>query len=183
MSSIKTLITILLVAAGILTLKYLVQPAWIEAQALQGEIVVVNDAIDKTKEVIRVYDDLVSRYDNISPENIERITNFLPSKPAVPDLLIDTDIMVANAGLSDSNLTVQDGSGASTAPVPGVETVNMTLAVGGSYESLHSLLNILEKNLRLIDITGISFTAPQKEEDFKFNLLGRTYYQTKGIFN
>ena len=60
--------------------------------------------------------------------------------------------------------------------IPGVRALPFTVEVSGSYENFKKFLGSLEKNLRLIDIEQVNFTASGESGAIDFTLKAKTYY-------
>ena len=79
MSGLKIIITLLLILSGVLVIQYLVRPEWDLISQRQTELTVVRTTLDETKGLMSLYDELDARYQQISPDEITRITEFLPA--------------------------------------------------------------------------------------------------------
>lgn len=193
MNSLKTLITILLFISGALAIQYLVMPKWQEINQIRTELAAVQDTLDQTKNLVRLYDDLDARYQQVSPDDITRVTDFLPPKPDIGDLLIDMDTLVKNAGMRLDNIAFEDTAGSSVTAVAApnsedssagrnlIEPLKFSLRVSGSYEQFQTFLDSVENNLRLVDVQRIGFSG-KDEDSYQFNLDAQTYYQKKNVF-
>lgn len=76
------------------------------------------------------------------------------------------------------------GSGATTngakrsEKVPGAQELPFSVQVAGTYENFKKFLVNTERDLRLIDVDEISFSASgKKDESIEFTLKAKTYYQ------
>jgi len=54
-------------------------------------------------------------------------------------------------------------------------TLSMSFSTTGSYESFLALLGSLEKSLRIIDVTGLQFSANESGL-YDFSVTARTYW-------
>lgn len=196
MSTLKTIITILLVISGVMEIQYLVRPEWDVVNQRKADLATVQQTLDETKDLGRRYDELDARYQQISPDDIARITDFLPPKPDIGDLLIDVDTLAANAGMKLDSISFDEGAGkvsAVTASAPPateasaagelIESFGFSFKTPGSYEAFQKLLTSLENNLRLVDITKVTFGAGSDDSDhYQFTVEAKTYYQKKNVF-
>ncbi len=85
----------------------------------------------------------------------------LPTGPATPELLVQIEALSLESGMNDAVASVDLGNG-STAPLP--ELNNRVQQLTGhfdfkavSYEQLKSIIDVVQKNLRLFDITNVSY--------------------------
>ena len=70
------------------------------------------------------------------------------------------------------------GAKSAAKPENAVSELPFSMEVAGSYAAVKKFLAALEHNIRLIDISEISFTAPTKADDpMSFTLKAKTYYQ------
>src|SRR3989338_7364440 len=147
---LQIIISILFAGGGVFLLRSYVQPELDEIERIRAEQVVVRDAIENAREVIRLRDELLSRYNSIDPAAIDKIRKFLPANSAHSDLLIDVNTMAAQSGIRISNISFSEND-PPPARLPEVgNALTITLGVEGSYEQFRSFLGLLEKNLRLI---------------------------------
>lgn len=56
-----------------------------------------------------------------------------------------------------------------------IQVISIPIEVSGSYTSLKNFLTVLEKSARIIEVTSISFSSPQEEEFFGFQLSLQTH--------
>lgn len=70
------------------------------------------------------------------------------------------------------------GGGGGTTAREEISELPFSVEVAGSYEGIKKFLAALERNVRIIDASEISFNAPAKAgEPFSVNLKAKTYYQ------
>lgn len=186
----RLLIIIVLVAGGVFGLQSYVQPELAEAQRIRAEQTVVTDAISKAREVIRLRDELLARYNSISPADIDKIRKFLPAGSAASELFIDIDNVVADSDITLTGISFSEegegdrggsvGEGVPAGDLEGRRTLTVTLNVEGTYEEFRSFLARIEKNLRLIDVVGITLQNEEKGT-FGFEVILHAYYQERTI--
>ena len=162
-------------------LRSYVQPELAKVQSIRAEQAVVEDAIKNAREVIRLRDELLTRYNSIDPAAIDKIRKFLPANSALSDLFIDVNTMAAQSGIRISNISFSEND-PPPARLPEVgNALTITLGVEGSYEQFRSFLGLLEKNLRLIDVVSINLTQKPAGAGMGFTILLKAYYQERTI--
>lgn len=129
----------------------------------QKDLAIKNEYFDKIR-------DISSRLSNYS-EEIEKVDLMLPQDPGIADFF---DFIIATA--SKNGLIVNNGSEVSKSSFPEskVKKVILQFSLSGSYESFKSFLRELQKNVRLIEIEGTSFSLAENEI-FNFNLKVRIH--------
>ena len=125
-------------------------------------------------------------YGNINQDSINKIKKFLPVKPETESLIEKMEFVAKNNGVILNSLEVDAGLGRPdektgevqpTTPnpdlPPGVGLVKITMNMTGvSYGVLKNLINVLEKSLRLMDVTNLTFSPG--DESVVLNI--DTYY-------
>lgn len=177
---IRILITILLAGGGIFLLRSYVQPELADVQRIRTEQAVVSDAISNAREVIRLRDELLARYNSISPADIDKIRKFLPAGSAISELFIDIDTMIIESGITVTKIAFEENATLPAETEGGAQALTVTLAVEGTYEQFRSLLSIIEKNIRLIDVVGLTLQKPT-DAPIGFEIVLRSYYQQRTI--
>ena len=147
------------------------KPAW------SGPLAETKAAIKNNEQALAAADEykakqntLASARNAIDPENLARISTFLPDSVDNVGLILDINALAARSGLSLSNIDVvaNDASGVKTntrAPAPAgalpvartnlVGSVDLSLSAIGSYTALQSFLAGIERSARLLDVRDI----------------------------
>ncbi len=128
---------------------------------------------------------LKAEYEKISPEDIKKIEIMLPSEKFYEELFVQLESIVLKNGLLLTSIEISpeelpsgkegadavktrnnqpEKNKAASAGLPEeITKVKIAMNVAGvDYLSLKNLLNALEKNLQLTDITNLSFSPDQK---------------------
>ena len=148
-----------------------IKPAW------SGPIAETKAAIKTNEQALAAADEykakqntLASARNAIDPENLARISTFLPDSVDNVGLILDINALAARSGLSLSNIDVvaNDASGAkintkapaSAGALPVARTnligsVDLSLSAIGSYTALQSFLMGVERSARLLDVRDI----------------------------
>lgn len=181
-------------------------PEWERFQSLGAEIAQLSAASEDLDSLIADRDNLLNLINGITKEDLDRVDQVLPQGARASDFLVAVESLTAANGMglkridlvspqkasavSEGNPqaalprpSVEAESGAAlaaaregTGDVPGVRALPFTVEVSGDYTSFKKFLAALEKNLRLIDIEQISFTAKEKDDTIEFTLRAKTYY-------
>ncbi|MEK7659081.1 MAG: type 4a pilus biogenesis protein PilO [Patescibacteria group bacterium] len=136
-----------IIAVGsILIFTLLVLPAFDQTRMLRSSI--------KEREVIlREVEEMSSQVKNLNREiearksDIDKLDRLFPREKELPEFLSNIESIVSASGmiLSEMNLSEVPGQGK-------IRKINGTLKLNGSYPSFVNLLDLLEKNLRLIEV-------------------------------
>ncbi len=195
----RIFIATILFAAALLSGLFYLSPEWDRFQTLRGEVAELEAISAEFDELIDNRDKLLSLVNSISKENLGRVDRMLPQGPHASDFLVSMEaITIENAiALRRIDLVSPEGeksepqaqrpgtpgtprpTGAAVSPrsVKETQALPFNLQVAGSYASFKKFLRGLERNLRLIDVEDISFSAGSKGEISDFTLKAKTYYQ------
>lgn len=181
----QIIIAVIIVGSGVLALEYYVKPELEKLTAVQAETEIVNDAIKQIQEVIRLRDELLSRYNSISQADIEKIRQFLPTSSSPSKLLVDVEALSRNAGVTITNITFSEQAGGaargapSESPNADVNSFVITVGLTGSYDNFQKFLGLVEHNLRLIDVASVKLQSGEDVKDYQYTVELRAYYQTR----
>lgn len=99
----------------------------------------------------------------------------LPVGKNIPELITQVTALVSDNGLALTNINISNAININDKPY---KTLGVAITTTGNYDSFKLFIKAVENNLRIIDISSISFASPQKSEDpMEFKLSFQTYYQ------
>lgn len=174
--------TILLIAAVGLFALY-TNPTYQAAQGVQAQVASYNEALTQSQEIVAVRNQLLSKYNTFSSQDVQDLQTVLPDNVDNIRLIIDINNIASRHNLALGNVALGSVSNSPTSQsnlssgVSGsaVGSVEVGFSVTTSYENMLSFLQDLEHSLRLIDVTGLSFSAGGKDDDtYSFTI--RTYW-------
>ena len=174
---------IILIVAGLGIFFGYIDPMYQDTiKPLQTQIDQYNSVLESSKTLLAKRDALNSTYTSIDPNNIARLEKMLPDTIDNIRLVIDLNGIAQRYGMSISNLNL---SGADTASTPAtgaitsgtnqVQTVTIGFTVTTTYSTFISFLKDLEQSLRILDVSGITFTATPTGL-YTFSLTIKTYW-------
>lgn len=181
----KTILTIILLLASVAFIFFVARPIWGEVAPLRAEQAAVADALARLKDLQGLRDDLLKTYNAIPRSKIERLYDLLPQKPDSGNILVMLEKLSRERGIrlrrvefiKEANQGAQAGANKIiTKEAQKFNTISYSFTVSASYEGFRSMLSALEKNLRVINITDISFTGGSSNL-FEFTLKAKSYYQ------
>lgn len=180
----KSIITVLFVAAAVALLFWVARPGWDKILALRTERTDVKAALASLNDLQKVKTDLLATYDSIPKDKLDRLNELLPSEKKISDILVNFENLANERGMqitkieflkSPTGVVPKTSVGAKPSPAP---EVSYKFSVTGSYESMKSLLLALEKTLRIVDVKTMKFGEAKKSEEFpEFNIEAKSYYQ------
>jgi Tfp pilus assembly protein PilO len=146
---------------------------------LKDELVKYDDILNSSTKIVSQRDVLVAKKNTISEVDKARLERLLPSNIDNIRLIIEIskiaegrNLVAKNISVGDMKQTTSDTIGEDSTPYG---TLTLKFTVNSSYNNFLNFLKDLENNLRLLDITDISFSATESGfYDFSVSL--NTYW-------
>jgi len=162
----RLFVPIILVVAAIGLFIVYVDPTYQSTKALSAQVDQYNSALDKSQELRQVRDQLLSKRNTFSADDVTKLSEVLPDNVDTIRLIIDINNIAARHNLTLSGVQLGDiGNGTQNAAAVGsgatgpVGSVSVGFSVTTSYDNMLAFLNDLEHSLRLIDVQKLGFSA------------------------
>lgn len=127
----------------------------------------------KRTETLQKLKNSISDLDSINKTDREKINRFLPATPEEASLLQILATIARDSGLTLLTINTSSGFEAMGNNIQGLKTVELALGVGGSdYKGIKTFLEIVEANLRLLDIESFAYNPDASA----YSLRLRAYY-------
>lgn len=144
-----------------------VGPTWSGSVAETKAAIALDDqALVAASRYAKQQNDLAEKRNAIDPENLTRLTAFLPDSVDNVGLILDLNALAARSGFSLSNIDVTlntistaDISTGQMLPSPGtsyVGSVDLSLSAVGTYTAFQAFLAGVERSARLLDVQSIA---------------------------
>ena len=106
---------------------------------------------------------LASARDQIDPQSLEKLAQFLPDSVDNVGLILDLNSLASRSGLSLSSIDVMSASGpggTQSQPVTGpaqdpVGTLSLSISAAGTFSALQNFLLGIERSARLLDVEDL----------------------------
>lgn len=150
-----------------------------------------QQALDNSEKLIKVRDNVLKTYNNISENDRERLEKMLPDNVDNVRLIIDANGVGARHGLTLKNIKTSASSANATnaqgAATPGsarsnvvnvantYDTVTLSFNVSTNYQTFIDLMRDLEASLRIMDISKITLTA-NDTGTYEYSVELKTYW-------
>ena len=146
--------------------------------SLKDELTKFDDLAKGSTSVVSKRNNLVAKKDRISQEDITRLEKLLPSNIDNIRLIIEIGKIASGRNLIIKNVSIGEGKKNSESigqNASSFGTLSLNFSVNASYKNFLDFLKDLENNLRIIDITNISFAATDSGF-YDFNVGLNTYW-------
>lgn len=141
-----------------------IDPSYDRIQGLRAEEATFDQALNRSKELQQVRDQLLSRYNTFSQSDLDRLEKMLPDNVDNVRLVLDLDSIAARYGMRIRNIALEATETRSQRGQVGssdsdYQSVVLSFSVAGEYDAFRSFLEDLEQSLRLVDVTSVAFSA------------------------
>ena len=178
----RGLIAILFFAVAVAILALGARPLWENIVQVKTERDAFNSAILRINELRRVRDSLIQTYNSISQTDIRRVKKILPDTVSSGVFLVELSNLASENGLllksTDVSTAVRPGAPIIRGVNQRYGEVGLKFVVSGPYERFGAFLRQLEKSLRIVDVTALSFSGSgQPGVSIDFSVEAKSYQQ------
>lgn len=181
---------IILIAAIGLFLGY-TNTAYQNVGKLKAAVAAYDQALNNSKELLKVRNDLTDKYNNMSNTDRDHIKKLMPDNVDNIRLVIDIQNIAQKYGMNPKDIKYdaragRSGSGATSVGVTPTDLANsqkdfssfeLEFSVTGTYSNFLAFLKDLERSLRLVDVESISFQSPDSgANSTKYGIRIKTYW-------
>jgi Tfp pilus assembly protein PilO len=146
---------------------------------LQNELAKYNDIVNSSNKIVAQRDVLVAKKNTITEADKARLERLLPSNIDNIRLIIEISKIAEKRGLVAKNISVGDMTSSESTTIGQDNSMygklTLKLTVNSSYNNFLNFLQDLENNLRLLDISDISFSSTETGF-YDFNISLNTYW-------
>jgi len=172
-----------------------IDPEYKEIKELKIEDGQFDEALERSKELQTIRDELLSKYNTFSTDELDRIEKLLPDNVDNIRLILDLDGIASLYGILIQNVSISDGGRgkSGTEKVIGDEIassgviavtsqnklgrIDLSFDVTASYDVFKLFLKDLEKSLRIVDIKNLSIGSKSDSNNLlSFKITIRTYW-------
>jgi len=155
-----------------------INPTYNDSKNLSSELGQYEQALYNSKTLITTRDTLVSKRNGLSPTDIDKLQTLLPDSVDSVTLIIELDSIASKYGMRIRNFTegsqAQEGTlGVNATPYG---TLSLTFTTTASFETFVAFLKAMENDLRLIDVTGVTFSSITNNSVYDFTVNVNTYW-------
>ncbi len=173
---------IILIIIALSVFIWYIDPVYKEIKTLSAEKNEYSETLSRSEDLLEIRDSLREKYNQIPPNNLDRIKKMLPDAVDNVRLIIDINNIATKYGLRLGNVDLQSGieeeGDTDTSVSESSQTygeVEIGFSVATTYEVFKRFLEDLEGSLRLVDVTGIGFNRTDTGI-YNFDLRVKTYW-------
>lgn len=199
---IRSIISVLgLIIAGAVFFLY-TKPGYDNTHALQAQINQYNQALDKSAELQKLKNTLLSRRNAFDPAAIDALHKMVPDHVDNIRLILDLDSVAGRFGMSLQNVVISNPAsessdktviGAINAGKQKYDSLTLKFTTRGTYSNFVQFMEELESSLRIVDVVSLTVTpdgsiirpispgdgaraSAQPESIYRYDITIRTYW-------
>ena len=164
----KSLTPIVLIVISIGLFYLHIAPRYSQVQTLRSQQTQYKDALARVDDLKVSRDQLLTKYNSFSQDNLTRLERFLPDKVNTVKLIADIDNVAGRYGIAIRSVTTVDQDVDNSQTIATGEntekpykTTQGTFRFTSSYPNLVLFLKDLEKSLQMVDVKSVSFQVVQ----------------------
>jgi Tfp pilus assembly protein PilO len=196
----KFIMPVILILIAISGFFLFANPLLSSISELNAKAAAYNDALGNSKMLENERDKLTAKYNSIDPENLKKLQKFLPENVDNIRLILEIEQIAAPYGMALSNVkyntpeqkpaaggaqtgVFQGGAGKTASSDFGI--FDLEFSTIGKYNNFLNFTRDLENNLRMVDISSISFSSTpagvlgdkvQASDVYKYDFTIKTYW-------
>lgn len=175
----KNIISIILILAAVALFMLFTSPRFARVTELSNQVAEFDSALDRSKELVSLRDALLTRYNSIPTEDVERISTMIPDSIDTVRLIIDIDALATRYGMSLNNISIGSPDDAAAGIGPSGDIygkLELSFSVASTYDRFRAFLGDLERSLRIIDVSSIVFGTPTEAGITPYTVTFTTYW-------
>lgn len=159
----KFITPIILIAVAIGLFFVYINPTYKDVQTARAQQTQLADALDRSRQLQALRDDLLSQYNSFSTDNLERLARILPDNVDNVRLILELDNIASQYGMTLQSVSVEESGGEdetiAQAQSREYDTINVSFTVAAEYQDFLRFIHDLERNVRLVDLNSMQFAA------------------------
>lgn len=179
----RAIIPIVLILISIGLFVVYINPTYANIKTLQTSEAQFDEALERSKDLISIRDQLLSRYNTFSSEDLSSLDRLLPDNIDNVRLVIDIDGIAAQYGISLKKVSIdsgeeeakRDGEIVVIDDSKSFNSIDLSFTVSASYESFVNFISDVERSLRIVDLSKLQFESTNDNfNEYKVTI--RTYW-------
>lgn len=176
---IRSAFPIIFIIAAVGLFYTYIDPIYNTIQILLQEEAKFDKALSKSRELLALRDSLIEKRNAIGANDLERLNKLLPDHVDNVRLALDLDGIASKYNMRIKNISMSRSSGRQASTLgpseKSHESIVINFSVAATYDDLISFLKDLERSLRIVDVTQLSFTQPTGDL-YEYKISIRTYW-------
>ncbi len=174
----STIVSIIIFLASIGIFFGYVDPTYQGDKTLSAQLGQYENALSNSKDLLAERDKLIAKQNTFSQSDLSKLQTLLPDSVDSVSLIIELDSIASQFGMRIRNFSATPGDqsgtlGVNTSPLG---TLTLTFTTTASFETFVAFLKAIENDLRLIDVSSVTFSSASNNSVYDFTLSINTYW-------
>jgi len=163
------------------------KPSYANTGLIKAQIAQYEEALQKAAELDALKAELMAKRNSFSQADIDRLQLMLPDHADNISLILELDSLASRYGMALENVDVTTDSGAqgggnasageAIGAIPSYSTITLHFSTFGTYDHFRSLIQDIEKSLRLVDLESLSIKPDaQIKNTYTYDITIKTYW-------
>jgi len=178
----KTIISIILLAGSIGLFFGYTNKKYQDVKVARVDIEEYEKALKLSTDILSRRSDLQKKYNNFKPTDLQSLENLLPDYVDNVKLILDMNTIAKRYSMGIKGIKINEDKdekpGTPIAVKSGLGSISVSFKVTAPYDTFVKFLQDLEKSLRVVDVTSLSFKATDLGT-YDFAVTIRTYWLNK----
>ncbi len=172
------LISVVVIVASLGLFFGYVDPQYMEIKTLKAERESYDEALNNSKSLQEERDRLIAKLDGMPDADLQALTKLLPNDIDNVRLIIDIDEMAKayNMRIRNFKTDVAEKKDTIGRDNSTYGTLTLNFSTSASYTTFLAFMRDLERSLRIIDVSSISFAAVETNPLYDYNVTIKTYW-------
>jgi Tfp pilus assembly protein PilO len=182
---------LIIIGSSIAVFVTLINPRYKEIQNMRLDVANYESRLVTAQKLKLSREELIAKYNSISKSDLDNLKILLPESVDNIRLIIQLDSLATKNGLSslrnvqyDSTKADQSKADTSTGPQKSYGEFTLAFDTSGQYKNFLSFISDLEQNLRLVDVSVVTFgqstgTDRGLADSLKYTVTLKTYWLKK----
>ena len=178
----QTIISIIIIVVSIGSVVVFGMPQYEKYQTLNMEQAGYTTILDNAKRLKQTQAELVTKSNQITVEDRAKLEKIIPDNPNNVPLILDLSTVAGQYGIRFQSIKTEEQKPEinhqkkiETLPAD-IGILRVDIVMTGTYAGITEFVRTIEKSLRIIDITGLSFSAGEDKPTIIATLSFRTYW-------
>ncbi len=174
----SNIISIILLIASVGLFFGFIDPTYTDVRAMIAEKKEYDNALTRSKDLQVERDKLLVKANNIKEDNLKLLSKLLPDNIDNVRLIIDVDDMAKRHNMRIRNFKADSTDQKDTIgrDNSAYGTLTLSFSTTASYNTFLAFLRDLERSLRIIDVTAITFSANDNNQLYDYGVTVKTYW-------
>lgn len=179
---IRVIVFIIVVIGCVAAFLQYINPHYKNIKELRATTASYKQALENAKDLSLAQEELQARYATIDKSDIAAVESVLPDNVDNIRLIIQLNSIALKTGMSslrDIDYTTNSGNSADDKTGGLFGEFRVKFSTTGSYKNFLTFISTLEQNLRLVDISQVTFEVvedPTKTDNNKYVITLKTYW-------